>query len=75
VLDYRKLPLVLPLERAYAERPKLTSWLVLTAGMEVMMTLFSWSTGLGFRQWIALAVATLLLAWLCVWVVFLEEEE
>jgi hypothetical protein len=43
--------------------------------MEIMMTLFSWGTGVAFRQWIALSGATLLLAWLCVWVTFLEEEE
>ena len=43
--------------------------------MVLMMTVFSWETGLAFRQWIALAVATVVLAWLCVLVTFLEEEE
>ena len=75
VLDYRRLPFAASLERAYVARPERTAWLVLTVGMEAMMTVFSWGTGLGFRQWIALAVATLVLAWLCVWIVFLEEEE
>ena len=63
------------MQQWYAARPRLTSWALLALAMEILMTLFSWGTGVVFRQWIALAGATLLLAWLCVWVTFLEEEE
>ena len=74
-LDYRRLPFAQPLIATYARRPRLVSWLVLAIGMTFMMTFFSWETGLVFRQWIALVVATLVLAWLCVLVTFLEDEE
>lgn len=62
-------------ERWYGRRPMLTATALLGAAMVVLMTAFSWQTGLGVRQWVALAGATLLTAWLCVWIVFLEEEE
>ncbi|SRR6266542_1166941 len=73
--DYRRLPLVSPVVAAYDRRPRLVAFVLMTVAMVAMMTVFSWQTGLAFRQWIALAVATVVLAWLCVLVTFLEEEE
>jgi hypothetical protein len=51
------------------------AWLLLGATMVLMMTAFSWGVGLAFRQWLALAGATLLTAWLAVWIVFQEADE
>ena len=42
--------------------------------MVLLMTVFSWGVGLAFRQWLALAAATLLTAWLSVWIVFQEAD-
>src|SRR5688572_21147148 len=63
----RALPGAEWLGRAYARRPRLVSWALLGALMVAMMTAFSWGVGLAFRQWLALAGATLLTAWLSVW--------
>jgi len=43
--------------------------------MVALMTAFSTGSGLGMRQWVALAGATLATAWLAVWIVFQEEDE
>ena len=74
-LKYGRLPFLRPIAAAYDRRPRLVAFLLMTVAMVLMMTVFSWQTGLEFRQWIALAVATVVLAWLCVLVAFLEEEE
>ena len=69
------LPGAVALERAHGRRPRLVSWLLLGGAMVLMMTAFSWGVGLAFRQWLALAGATLLTAWLSVWIVFQEAGE
>src|SRR5688572_32395610 len=71
----RRLPGARLLARAYARQPRLTSTVLLGTAMVAMMTLFSAGVGFAFRQWIALAVATALTAWLSVWIVFQEGDE
>ena len=71
----RRLPGAGVLARASARQPRLTSTLLLGIAMVAMMTLFSAGAGLGFRQWIALAGATALTAWLSVWIVFQEQDQ
>ena len=63
------------LRRSYEARPLLTGWAVLATGMLLMLTLFSLDAGLTIRQFAAVSVATLLLAWLCAWVITLEDAE
>jgi len=43
--------------------------------MLVMLTVFSVDAGLTPRQFAAVAGATLLMAWLCAWVITLEDAE
>jgi hypothetical protein len=69
------LPVLRLIARWYGRRPFLTSWLLLSAGMLLLMTLFSLDAGLTLRQYAAIAAATVGFAWLCVWIVFLEEQE
>ena len=69
------MPGAAALERAYGRRPRLVSWVLLGGAMVAMMTAFSWGVGLAFRQWLALAGATLLTAWLAVWIVFQEADD
>ena len=71
----RSLPGAALLARAYARRPRLTSWALLGGAMVVLMTAFSAGVGLEPRQWLALAGASLLTAWLSVWIVFQETYE
>jgi hypothetical protein len=49
--------------------PRLVSWLVLALGMVIMLLWAAKDVGLLASQMVALVVATILLAGLCVWII------
>lgn len=51
------------------KHPKLMSWFVLALGMVIMLVWAARDVGLLAGQMIALIVATILLAGLCVWII------
>jgi hypothetical protein len=51
------------------KHPRLVSWLVLALGMVVMLLWAAKDVGLLPGQMIALVIATILLAGLCVWII------
>ena len=55
--------------------PRLTAWIVLAVGMNAMVVYEARSVGLLVGQWIALVVATTLVAGLCVWIIGWEDDE
>jgi len=55
--------------------PRLTAWIVLALGMNGMVAYEARDVGLLVGQWIALLVATTLVAGLCVWIIGWEDEE
>jgi hypothetical protein len=55
--------------------PRLAAWLVLGLGMDVMVAYEARSVGLLPGQWVALIVATTLVAGLCVWIIGWEDDE
>jgi len=55
--------------------PRLTAWIVLGVGMNAMVVYEARSVGLLIGQWIALVVATTLVAGLCVWIIGWEDDE
>jgi hypothetical protein len=54
--------------------PRLTAWIVLAIGMNAMVVYEARSVGLLAGQWIALIVATTLVAGLCVWIIGWEDD-
>jgi hypothetical protein len=54
--------------------PKLSMWTVLGAGMVAIIAYEARDVGLLVGQWIALIVATILVAGLCVWIIGWEDE-
>ena len=50
-------------------------WLVLAVGMVVILVWSARDVGLLPGQWVALIVATILLAGLCVWIIGWEDED
>ncbi len=52
-----------------SKHPRLTSWFVLALGMVIMLVWAARDVGLLPGQMIALIVATILLAGLCVWII------
>jgi hypothetical protein len=55
--------------------PRLTAWIVLGLGMNAMVIYEARSVGLLLGQWVALVVATSLVAGLCVWIIGWEDDE
>jgi len=58
-----------------SRHPRLTAWAVLAVGMVIILILSARNVGLVAIQWVALIVATILLAGLCVWIIGWEDEE
>ena len=55
--------------------PRLAAWIVLGLGMDAMVAYEARSVGLQVGQWIALLIATTLVAGLCVWIIGWEDDE
>ena len=57
------------------QHPRLAAWLVLAVGMVIILVWSARDVGLLPGQWVALIVATILLAGLCVWIIGWEDED
>ena len=55
--------------------PRLTAWIVLSVGCIALLVIEARDVGLTTGNWIALIVATVLVAGLCIWIVSWEDEE
>ncbi|HLE29382.1 MAG TPA: hypothetical protein VI793_14745 [Anaerolineales bacterium] len=55
--------------------PRLAAWIVLGLGMDAMVAYEARDVGLLAGQWIALIVATTLVAGLCVWIIGWEDDD
>jgi hypothetical protein len=54
--------------------PRLAAWIVLALGMDAMVLYEARDVGLQVGQWMALIVATTLVAGLCVWIIGWEDD-
>ncbi len=54
--------------------PRLTAWVVLGLGMNAIVVFEARTVGLLAGQWVALIVATTLVAGLCVWIIGWEDD-
>ncbi|NUQ37829.1 MAG: hypothetical protein HUU23_08555 [Caldilineales bacterium] len=63
------------LKRLWRERPTLNSFLFLAAGMLIILYFSARHVGFSASQWAALALATLGLAALCIWIIGWETAE
>lgn len=52
--------------------PRLAAWIALALGMVIMLVIAARNVGLLPGQWAALIVTTIILAGLCVWIIYLE---
>jgi hypothetical protein len=53
--------------------PRVSAWMVLSLGMVILLIIEARNVGLLATQWVALIVATVLVAGLCVWIVSWED--
>lgn len=65
----------LPLIKWANNHPRLAAWLVLGTGMVAMLAYEARDVGLLFRQWVALIIATVLVAGACVWIISWEDAD
>ncbi len=57
------------------QRPRLSAWVVLAAGMVALLAYEARNVGLLPSQWIALIVATILVAGACIWIISWEDKD
>ncbi len=68
---FRNLPPV----RWASVHPRLAAWIVLALGMVILLVIEARDVGLLPGQWIALIVATVLVAGACIWIVSWEDKD
>ena len=68
---FRSLPPV----RWASVHPRLAAWIVLALGMVILLVIEARDVGLLAGQWIALIVATVLVAGACIWIVSWEDTD
>lgn len=69
----KTIPVVGSLVMFADARPRLAAWIVLSLGIVILLLIEARDVGLLFGQWIALIVASILVAGLCVWIVTFED--
>lgn len=62
-----------PLIKWITENARLSAWVVLSLGMIILLVIEAHDVGLTVGNWIALIVATVLVAGACVWIVSWED--
>jgi len=63
------------LKHLWEKHPNLVSWFLLAVGMVVILIWSARHVGFTLTQWIALIVATIVLAGLSVWIISWEDED
>lgn len=63
------------LKSLYARHPKIVAWIALTFGMVIILLWSAKDVGLLPTQMLALVVATIGLAGLCIWIIGWEDGE
>ena len=62
-------------ERWAAVHPRLAAWIVLSAGMTILLVIEARDVGLLIGQWIALIAAVILVAGACIWIISWEDSD
>jgi hypothetical protein len=70
----RKTMQNLPLVNWASRHPRLAAWIVLSVGMVVLLVYEGRDVGLLATQWLALVIATVLVAGACIWIISWEDE-
>jgi hypothetical protein len=65
----------LPPVKWVLRHPRLAAWLVLAVGMVILLIIEARDVGLLPTQWLALIVATVLVAGACVWIISWEDQD
>jgi hypothetical protein len=69
----KSVPVLGSMIRFAETRPRLAAWIVLSLGIVILLLIEARDVGLLVTQWMALIVASVLVAGLCVWIVSWED--
>lgn len=72
---WKNQPGIGPVIQMIEHWPRLTAWIVLSVGCIALLVYEARDVGLTAGNWIALIVATVAVAGLCIWIVSWEDEE
>jgi hypothetical protein len=64
-----------PLVRWIDTHPRLAAWITLALGMVILLVIEARDVGLLPHQWVALIVATVLVAGACIWIISWEDTD
>ncbi len=67
--------LALPPVKWASRHPRVAAWIALSVGMVVLLVLSAREIGLLPLQWVALIVASVLVAGVCIWIVSWEDRD
>ncbi len=70
----KRLPVLGALITFAESRPRLAAWIVLSLGIVILLLIEARDVGLLLGQWIALIVASVLVAGLCIWIVSWDDQ-
>ncbi len=65
----------LPAVQWVMRHPRFSAWVFLAVGMVVILVLEARSVGLLPSQWLALIIATVLVAGACIWIISWEDKD
>jgi hypothetical protein len=74
VEQIRNLPVLGSIINIFDRYPRLSMWMVLSLGMVGLLVYEARDVGLSTGNWVALIVASVVVAGLCVWIVSWEDE-
>lgn len=69
----KTIPVLGSLVKFADARPRLAAWIVLSLGIIILLLIEARDVGLLIGQWIALIVASILVAGACIWIVSWED--
>ncbi|MCY3977957.1 MAG: hypothetical protein OXG23_07640 [Chloroflexi bacterium] len=64
-----------PAVKWVTQHPRFSAWVVLAAGMVALLVHEARNVGLLPSQWVALIVATILVAGACIWIISWEDKD
>ena len=65
----------IPAIKWVTQHPRFSAWVVLAAGMVALLVIEARNVGLLPSQWVALIVATVLVAGACIWIISWEDKD
>lgn len=71
----RQLPGLGAIVRLIETWPRVSAWIVLSVGCVALLVIEARDVGLTVGNWIALIVATVIVAALCIWIISWDDDE